>query len=114
MKIIDRPLSRVNAPTVAERPEEPIQSSHKQSDALEVHIEKMVLNGFTAKDGVLIEAAIERGVARLTRSGGLSPLMRRDTNSVQLEFGRSSHAPGLSNEILATQIAQGIVRGIKQ
>jgi len=111
MKINDRPLSRVDGPFVAERQGEPIQS-YKQRNTLEVHIEKMVLDGFAAKDGALIQAAIERELARLLRSRRLLPRMVHDETYARLECGSIAHSSSLNSKSIGTRVAQRILRGM--
>src|SRR5437660_12565937 len=84
-----------------------------QGDAapnVELHIEELLLHGFSPRDRFAISDALEHELTRLIIKGGISGIA---TGTVaRLEGGRFKVAQGMRPGAVGRQIAQTLYRGI--
>ena len=79
---------------------------------IEVHIEELVLHGFSPADRLRIGGAVERELARLLQQAGPEALRTREQESLDAgSFERSPQAtPGAIGEAVAGSVAGALRR----
>jgi hypothetical protein len=79
---------------------------------LEVHIEEVVLHGFSAGDRFRIGDALQRELARLLAQQGLPAPAVRSASIDRLDGGSFPVAPGSGPRAIGTQVAKQVYRQI--
>ena len=84
------------------------------SENLELHIEELILHGFMGIDQACIGAMVEHELTRLLAEKGLPRSLTTRREIAYLNGGIFEMAPSTKPEIVGTQVAQAIYRGIRQ
>ena len=85
---------------------------HPIPQAIEVHIDELILHGFPPADRHPIGGAVERELARLFAGQGLPRNLASGSAVGQLDGGAFNVAPGTTPEAIGVQIAQAIYSGL--
>jgi hypothetical protein len=89
------------------------KSSAEDEGALfELHIEELVLHGFSPADRSLIGKTVERELLRLLNDQGLRFSVTEDEEFPRLDGGTFQVAPGSKPEAIGLQIARAVHRGL--
>ena len=80
--------------------------------SIDLHIEELVLHGFSPNDRHAIGEALERELARLFRGQGLPFSVTEDGEFTRLDGGTFEVAPGSKPETMGLQIARAVHRGL--
>jgi hypothetical protein len=88
------------------------QASANAPAAIELHIEELVLHGFSVNDRFCIGDAVERELSRLIEERGLKGLANEHLNIERLDGGAFQAAPGAKPQSIGIQLAQAIHRQI--
>ena len=80
---------------------------------IELHIEELVLHGFTPGDRYSIGAAVERELTRLFGEQGIPPSLMSGGEIARLNGGSFTVAHGSKAEVIGTQVAQSVYGGMK-
>ena len=78
--------------------------------AIELHIEELILHGFASPDRAAIAEAVQRELTRLLGEGGLASWMSGDTARV-VNVGSFEMTPGATPDIVGRQVAQAVYSG---
>jgi hypothetical protein len=78
------------------------------ASSLEIHIEELVLHGFSAGDRFRVGDALERELARLLARRGLPASAVRSASIERLDAGAFPVAPGAGARTIGTQVAQKV------
>jgi len=81
------------------------------SGAVELHIEELLLHGFSPRDRYAIRDAVEHELTRLIVSGGL-PCIAAETVIERLDGGRFKVAQDVKPGAAGKQLAQTLYRGM--
>jgi hypothetical protein len=79
-----------------------------------LHIEELVLHGFSPYDRYRIAAAVEAGLARLFSERGVPPSLARGGDMARLDGDAFEVAPGSRAEAIGGQVAQALYRGLNR
>lgn len=82
--------------------------------AIELHIEELVLHGFDPADRAGLAAAVEQALGRLLAARGLPPGVAQTGALARLDGGSFTVAPGANAETMGAQVAQAIYGGLTQ
>ena len=80
--------------------------------AIELHINELVLRGFEQSDRLAIGDAVERELARLIAQHGLAGMERREPNIERVDAGKFKVAPGARPHRIGAQVAGAVHGGI--
>jgi hypothetical protein len=90
-----------------------IQNSKlKTQNSIKLHIEELVLHGFTGNDRDRIAAAIQQEFTRLFTEQGIPPSLAQGGQIGQLNGGKFEMTTGMKPEVAGIQIAQSIYGGL--
>lgn len=81
---------------------------------IELHIEKLVLDGFPAVDQHRIAAAVEKELSRLLGTGEIPEGLKRNDLMEKVDGGTLEIGPGNSAESTGIGIARSIYGGLKK
>ncbi|MBO9205496.1 MULTISPECIES: hypothetical protein [Niastella] len=79
---------------------------------IELHIEELVLHGFTGYHASGIGNAVQREIARILYERGLPANMAIETNIDQLHAGSFILQPGGKAETIGNNIANTVYKGL--
>ena len=83
---------------------------------LELHIEELVLHGFSSRDRYAIAAAVEQTLAQLLTAQfaeqSVPPSLTESREHARLDAGTFNVAPGANSAAVGGQIAQTVHRGL--
>jgi hypothetical protein len=88
------------------------QPSDFSPSSLEIHIEELVLHGFTPVDRYRLADAVERELARLFFDQGVPASLAQGGEIPHLNGGRFEVAAGATAEGIGLQVAQGLYGGL--
>lgn len=75
---------------------------------VELHIEELVLHGFSPSDRYRIAAAVERELSRLLAEQGTPPTLARGGDIGHLDGGSFGAKPGAGPEAIGARVAQAV------
>ncbi len=78
--------------------------------AIELHIEELILDGFASPDRAAIAEAVQRELTRLLMEDGLASWMDGSAAPV-VNVGSFEIAPGAALDIVGRQVAQAVYGG---
>ena len=81
---------------------------------IQLHIDELILHGFTPADRVRIAAAVQNELARLLAAEGVPPTLAQGGPIPVLDGGDFEITPGMSAQAIGVQVAQGIYGGLSQ
>jgi hypothetical protein len=87
---------------------------HEQPPSVELHVEELVLRGFSMGDGGEIARFIEGELARLFAERGVPPSLRRGGDVPYLDAGAFDAAPGADAQAIGVQVAQALYGGFSR
>jgi hypothetical protein len=90
------------------------QPSHHPQRSVELHIKKLVLDGFEPASRYLIGEAVERELTRLFTDQGVPVALGQGGEMSRLGGGAFELEPGSKAETIGIQLAQTIYRGFDQ
>ena len=79
---------------------------------IELHVEELVLHGFSPADRLLIGQAVEHELARLIAERGASPSLARRGELAELDGGSFETQPGSGVETIGAQVARAVYGGL--
>lgn len=82
--------------------------------SIELHIEKLVLHGFTPGDRYRIADAVERELARLFAEQGVPPALAQEAEVSRLDAGAFAIAPGARVNAVGAQMAHTVYGGFSR
>ncbi len=77
---------------------------------IELHIEELVLHGFSPGDRYRIGEAVELELTRLLTEHGISSSLSHGGELARLEGGTFNAAPNSKAEAIGSQVAQSVYR----
>jgi hypothetical protein len=80
---------------------------------VEIHIEELVLHGFAPGDRHRIAEGLERELARLVGSRGLSPSVVPELRLGHVDAGEFPIAAGASGHVVGSGAAGAVYRGLQ-
>ena len=81
---------------------------------VELHIEELVLHGFSPGDRYRIAEAVERELARWLAEQGVPHLLSNNVDLVEIDAGAFDVKPNAKSEMVGAQVAQAIYGGISR
>lgn len=90
--------------------EDPRDSVPRAPSAIELHIDELVLHGFSASDRFVIGDAVQKELLRLFGEHGWAAFPRRQSAIERLDAGSFKVVPGAQAHTLGTQLAQSLHR----
>jgi hypothetical protein len=81
---------------------------------VELHIDELVLEGFSAGDRYRIGEALERELTRLFEERGVPGLLTSGKEIDRINGGSFEAAPGARAERVGTQVAGAVYGGLKR
>lgn len=81
---------------------------------VELHLEELVLHGFSPGDRYRIGEAVERELTRLFIEQGVPPSLAQGGEVAHLDGGMFKVAPGSKAEAIGAQIAQAVYGELRQ
>jgi len=84
------------------------------SENLELHIQELVLDGFTDVNLADVRAAVQRHLARLLTERGVPHPLASGGQIARLDGGAFELPPGAGAEVIGSQVAQALYRGFSQ
>jgi hypothetical protein len=90
------------------------QDDKNPQPAIELHIEALVLHGFSPADRARIATAIERELARLFVEQGPPLTWAQGGATARLDGGSLHVAPHAGVEAIGVQVAQALYKGLSQ
>jgi hypothetical protein len=91
-----------------------MRDSAPQNRNIDLHIEELVLDGFSVSDGNRITAVVQQELRRLLSYGELPSGLTRNGNISRLDGGSIQIERGATAEMTGKQIAQNLYRGLVQ
>lgn len=85
-----------------------------QRNSVKLHIEELVLHGFSSQDRQRIARAIEQELSRLLSRDGVPPSLAQGGMIPQLDGGSFQVKQGASPEDAGVNVAQNIYGGLKR
>lgn len=85
-----------------------------KQNRIDLHIEKLVLNGFRTGDGERIRAAVQQELSRLLAARGISESPALDASCTRLKGGQIKIEPEMSAAAAGRQIALAIYGATKR
>lgn len=79
---------------------------------IELHIEKLVLHGFSPSDRHRIGRSVEFELARLFTEHGISHSMSKGGEFTRLDGGTFNIAPSSKAEAIGSQVAQAVYKNM--
>lgn len=79
---------------------------------VELHVEELLLHGFSPADRARVGAAVERELARLLAERGLPPGLAQGGEFPDLQGGSFRAAAGAPPEAVGAQVARAIYGGL--
>lgn len=79
---------------------------------IELHIEELVLHGFSTRDGYRIRDAVQLEITRLLQEQGLPPAFSVEANMGNLNAGNLNILPNTKAEVVGNDIANSIYKGL--
>jgi len=79
---------------------------------VELHIEELVLHGFSSRDRYAIAAAVEQTLSQLFAVHGVPYSFTESSEQARLDAGAFNIAPRANSEVIGSQIAQSVHRGL--
>ena len=79
---------------------------------IEVHVEELVLEGFSAADRLRVGASLERELGRLVRERGLPAALTGGEDRPVVDAGTFTHAPGATPAAAGAGVARAVYRGL--
>ncbi len=79
---------------------------------IELHIEKLVLHGFSPSDRHRIGRSVEFELARLFTEQGISHSMSKGGEFTRLDGGTFNIAPSSKAEAIGSQVAQAVYKNM--
>ncbi len=79
---------------------------------IELHVEEMVLHGFSPADRFRIGQAVEQELARLFTEQGAPPSLARKGEMAGLDGGSFEARPGSGVETIGAQVARAVYGGL--
>lgn len=95
-----------------DEPMAPQRTEPSRPDAIDLHIEELVLHGFAPGDRQRIGAAITAELRRLLAERGLPAALAGSASIDRLDGGAYQAAPGATPEAVGAQVAQAVYRGL--
>ena len=83
-----------------------------KSVSLELHIEELVLHGFSAGDRHRIGDAVERELGRLFAEQGVPPSLVQGDEIARLDGGTFEVKPHFKAEMVGAQVAHAVYGGL--
>jgi hypothetical protein len=80
--------------------------------SIEVHIEELVLHGFSTVDAPTIAAAVERELARLFAAHGVPESLAGGGARVAIDAGAFERAPGQTPSAVGAGVARSVHEGV--
>jgi hypothetical protein len=80
---------------------------------IELHIDELILHGFTSADRLAIGAAVEHALTQLLAERGLPPVLRQNGAVAQCDGGSFTVAATGGFEALGAQVARAIYEGFQ-
>ncbi len=79
---------------------------------IELHIEELVLHGFSPADRYRIAEAVERELARYFSEQGISPALLAGGAIAHIDAGAFQMQPGARPDAIGAQVARAVHRGL--
>lgn len=79
---------------------------------IELHIEKLVLHGFSPHDRHRIGQAVELELTRLLTEQGISQSLSKGGKFTQLDGGQFNVAPNSKATTIGSQVAQSVYKNV--
>lgn len=86
----------------------------KQPYNIDLHIEELVLHGFSPNDRYAISEAVQRELTRLFSEQGIHPSLRGGFEVERLDGGTFNMKQGAKANIVGTQVAQAVYGGLRK
>ncbi|MGD2157020.1 MAG: hypothetical protein PVG14_05810 [Anaerolineales bacterium] len=87
------------------------QEQMHKAGSIELHIEALLLHGFSSHQRFRIAQAVERELTRLLAEGGLPAAWSQGKGLVSLDGGQFEAQPGAKAESIGAQVAQAVYGG---
>ena len=84
----------------------------KQPYNIELHIEELVLHGFSPNDRHAIGEAVQRELTRLFAEQGVHSSLHRGFEVERVDGGAFNVKPGVRAESIGTQVGQAVYGGL--
>lgn len=81
---------------------------------LELHIEQLMLHGFSPGDRYRIGAAVEAELTRLFTEQGVPPSLAQNGEVARLDGSAFEVAPGSKAEAVGAQVAEAVYGGLNR
>ncbi len=81
---------------------------------VELHIEELVLDGFSPAERFRIGRAVEQELGRLFAERGLPPSLTREGEIPRLDGGTLEAKPGSGAEAMGARVAQAVYEGFNR
>ena len=91
-----------------------LHSAGPSLQALEIHIEELILHGVAPVDRARLVAAVERGLTRLLATQGIPSLLAQEREIASLDSGMLALQPGETPETLGARITWTVYRGLRE
>lgn len=78
---------------------------------IELHIEELVLHGFSTREAYRIRAAVQLEITRLLQEQGLPPAFSVEANMGDLNAGHLNILPNAKAEAVGNDIAHSVYKG---
>jgi hypothetical protein len=101
-----RPVNKVSATSP--------RSSNGHAQSVKLHIEQLVLHGFDASNRYRIGESFEREMARLFTQRGVNSGIRMPVELARLDGIQLQLEPNCKSEVIGTQLARAIYRGLNR
>ncbi|MGC2696893.1 MAG: hypothetical protein WA738_13995 [Candidatus Angelobacter sp.] len=79
---------------------------------IELHIEELVLHGFSSRDRFRIGDAVQKELRRLLGGHGLPAFLGKQLSAESLDAGTFRVAPGAKPQAIGVQLAQSLHHGL--
>ncbi len=83
------------------------------SQNINLHIEELVLHGFSPKDRYLIGEAVQQELVRLLSEQGIPPSLDSGSKVARLDAGAFNVKQGTQAATIGAQVAQAVYGGMK-
>jgi hypothetical protein len=81
---------------------------------IELHIEELVLHGFSPGDRYRIGEAVERELARMFADRGVPQSLERGGEIARVDAGAFEVAPGSRAEAVGAEVAKAVYGGLRR
>jgi hypothetical protein len=82
--------------------------------SVELHIEELVLDGFSPGDHYGINEAVESELSRMFAEQGIPQLMEQSGEIERLQAGMSELEKGSRDDAIGVQVARAVYGGLKR